>query len=388
MWRISPPRLILSLALGLVLALLGRAGAADDPKDDKAKKDKDSDKFERVKFDTADGVELHGSYYASSKGTKSACVLLVHNFDAKKGGSSSQDGWGHVAEELQAKGFAVLSLDLRGFGDSKSINPADFWKYRHNQQYVKGYNPGSTKPKTTIDHTDFNSAYYPHLVNDLAAAKTFLDRKNDAKELNSSNLIVIAAGEGATLSAMWMASEWKRFKGVANPILRLEPQPEGRDQVCGIFLTISPSLAGQRVPVKDWLKEVGKDHKVPLAFLYGKDDTSADRLALSYLKEIKPGYVRDKEPKKDAKKDLPFTGEHDIKDTKLAGSQLLTKTLDTESWIIKSYLEPLMDKHGIDERRERDVEKSLYFWTFNSRPTPAQNNLMKLTIPVEMMGVR
>ena len=35
--------------------------------------------------------------------------------------------------------------------------------------------------------------------------------KNDDGEANSSNIIVIGAGEGATLGALWMASEWRRL---------------------------------------------------------------------------------------------------------------------------------------------------------------------------------
>ena len=73
--------------------------------------------------------------------------------------------------------------------------------------------PASNKnpPPDTIDHKDFDNRsneYYPYLVNDVAAAKSYLDKHSSTGQANSSNLIVIGAGEGATIGAMWMESQW------------------------------------------------------------------------------------------------------------------------------------------------------------------------------------
>jgi hypothetical protein len=368
-------RFLLGLSLALVVPLcFGSQGRAQGV-------GKTGDPSDQAKFESADGVKLRGTFYSSNKGAKAPCVLLVHDFDLKKGGDSHSDGWDHLAKELQKKGFAVLSFDFRGHGRSDSVT-AEFWKYRHNQS-LRSYNPG--RPKETISHADFPPSYYPHLIEDLVAAKAYLDSKNDAKDLNDSNLVVIAAGQGATIAAMWMASEFKRIPSAGPGIPpRPDARPEGRDLTCGIFLSISPTLAGQGMPIRQWIKEVGKDRKVPLAFVFGKDDTRGDSLALSLVKEIVPGYSRDKPP---AKKDQKFTVEHGIKGSKLTGSQLLTRTLDTETWILKNYLEDLMDKHGLEEWRQHEDEKAFYYWVFSSgRVLPAKTALMqKVPFPVEMM---
>src|SRR5207248_3227794 len=68
------------------------------------------------------------------------------------------------------------------------------------------------KLPVTISHKDFNFGYYPYLIADIAAAKAFLDSKSDARELNSSNLIIIGAGEGALLGQAWVKSEFYRKK--------------------------------------------------------------------------------------------------------------------------------------------------------------------------------
>ena len=58
-------------------------------------------------------------------------MLLLHDFDLKKGGSSQQAGWADLAASLQKDGFTVLSFDFRGFGDSKNVDK-EFWSHTQN----------------------------------------------------------------------------------------------------------------------------------------------------------------------------------------------------------------------------------------------------------------
>jgi hypothetical protein len=348
-WRTHLP---LAALLGATLAALSleQQSLAQGDK-------KDNTPFKRIPFRSVDGVELQGTYYHNSLGKKDACVLLLHNISRTKGGNSHQDGWDHLAEALQKEGYAVLSFDFRGFGESKSVSK-DFWEHRHNQSL----RVAARRPET-IDQKDFPPAYYPQLVNDIAAAKAFLDRKNDAGELNSSNLIIIGAGEGATLGAMWMAAEWKRQRALGGNML---DEPEGRDQACGIWLTISPSLAGQNQPVKALLVEVGRDRKVPMAFLFGKTDATGKQIATNYVKAIKtPTSGKKLDP---LVKD--FTGEHEIAGTNLTGSKLLQNSLETEKWILKDDLEKVMDKRGARERKKRDSDRSVFYWVLKSGLEP------------------
>src|SRR5262245_26381536 len=110
----------LVLLAGLSLALAawtGSASAAEDAQSD------------RVSFSACDGVELSGTFYPSPRGKKDkdAVVLLLHDFDHRKGGGSHGD-WDKLAEKLQKEGYSVLSFDFRGFGGSKSVRD-DFWKF-------------------------------------------------------------------------------------------------------------------------------------------------------------------------------------------------------------------------------------------------------------------
>jgi pimeloyl-ACP methyl ester carboxylesterase len=322
-----------------------------------------------VQFRSSDGVELSGTYYPNDKGKKDAVVLLLHNFDAKKGGNSHADRWDDLAAKLQAEGYAVLQFDFRGFGDSKTVG-ADFWdnKNKHNLGAIQRALPRGDPP-TTIDHKNFKSTYYPYLVNDIAAAKAYLDRRNDANEVNSSNLIIIGAGEGATLGALWLNSECFRCRDKAPKNLGLVvhrpgpfEEPEIKDVACAIWLSISPRLGGRAVPFANWLLAAGKGKKVPMAFVYGADDPSGKSIALNALTRI-TGSSK-------GHKNFPLTGKQEIKKTSLTGSALLRDNLGTSTWIVEQYLSKVPDKRKNKERLTRGNKRARFYYVNPKAFTP------------------
>jgi pimeloyl-ACP methyl ester carboxylesterase len=316
------------------------------------------DTFKRVSFQTVDGVELQGTYYPATGEKKDACVLCLHNFDHRKGGNSHQDGWDRLAAELQKNGYPVLTFDFRGFGDSKTVNKEVFWDTRRNPQngptFIQA--PRGSEAPGTIDQKDFRPGYYPYLVNDVMAAKAYLDQKNDNNELNSASVCVIGAGEGAAIGALWMAAEcrlrrWKNY-GVAVP--GTQPnlgEPEAGDIACGVWLNISPNIGVVRAPVQTWLAEAGGVQQIPMAFIHGAKDTSGDSIARSCLQAIR-GNRRVK---------LSLTGAEAIAGTTLSGSQLLQESLDTSGYIQK-YLGAVMDARGSRQTHRHDLERDAYVW--------------------------
>ncbi len=66
---------------------------------------------QRVTFATTDGVTLVGTYYAPA-GTAAPGLVLIHMVDGRR------TDWNSLAAILQGQGYAVLSLDLRGHGES------------------------------------------------------------------------------------------------------------------------------------------------------------------------------------------------------------------------------------------------------------------------------
>lgn len=295
---------------------------------------------EEILFESVDKVELHGTFFPSAKG-RAPCVMLLHKF----GGSRQQDGWKDLARALQPE-FAVLAFDFRGHGDSASVNPDVFWRYPNNVLIR-----GAARLPQKIAYKDFAAGYLPVLANDIAAAKRYLDRQNDAGVCNSSNVIVIGAEEGAALGALWINAEFERFRLVRNAFGQWVADPtgrlEGEDIAGAVWLTIPKTLAG--VYVGGFLEGRGRRvrDRVPMAFFYGTRDAKGAAAAQVLYEDLRRS-GREKIEQTRAR----------AKDTKLAGSDLLTiKAPNTVDEVVV-YCEKVMQKRGVRAPVQRDVDTS------------------------------
>jgi hypothetical protein len=336
-------------------------------------------KVEREKFETCDGVELHGTFYPSAKGAKAISVLLLHNIKGK----SADDGWDRLAKALQAEGFAVLSFDFRGHGDSTTIaQPMVFWKEQKNKWAMKP-TTANGKLKDTINYKDYGQGYYPMLVNDIAAAKNCLDTHNDSNECNSRNLIVIGAGDGATLGALWLATEMNRYQIVSELPLKLDTKPEGKGAIACVWLSMTPTLATRRVDPGPWLRATGKANKVPMLFFYGGTDNAAKNFA--------ENWGGGKELKGDDKMTKKFTVAKAIPKTKLAGRELLKKDLDTIDLIVTS-LTNLQKDANLTNWSKVDFETKGFMWQIPGRGRlvckPAKEKTPTRVVPTELYNAQ
>lgn len=66
---------------------------------------------QNIKFESAEKTEIIGTFYQSPK-ANSPAVLLLHQW------GSNRKSYDEFAKRLQAKGFGVLAIDGRGFGES------------------------------------------------------------------------------------------------------------------------------------------------------------------------------------------------------------------------------------------------------------------------------
>lgn len=102
-----------SAELGPVQAPAARTGAGDTPSAIPASAPKRGADGKRVEFPGDEKKTLVGSYYAPKDPKKLApLALLVPDAGGKRGDLAE------LADKLQKQGFAVLSVDLRGHGES------------------------------------------------------------------------------------------------------------------------------------------------------------------------------------------------------------------------------------------------------------------------------
>ncbi len=348
---------------------------------------------ETVRFETVDQVELKGTYWPSNKGKKGPVALLLPRI----GGSHNEDGWKALAEDLQKAGFAVLAFDYRGHGGSKSVGEK-FWKYPTNLGGIT-YRARAGKMPDTIELSQFKNGYLPHLVDDISAAKSYLERRyNDEGACNLSNLVLIGAEDGATLGALWLATECKRFR-VLNQFKKAD-KPEAKDVIACVWLNMSGYIGSGRQATNvvrllpSWLLEAGglRGQKIPMLFYYGKDDKQADAYALSLVKGIRRNYDRATAAKATPDDDLYGTLDAGVAGTDLKGSKLLTGSLGVREQIVKKYLEKFIldSKKGLNEWEKREGDKTYYVWELATRRTTPANmvgdkNLYP--IPLSQLGV-
>lgn len=322
----SPRQFFLAPAI-LTLAFLSPGLRAEGPR-------------ERVTFDTLDQVELRGTFYPSVRGQRAPCVLLLHEL----GSNSSMEGWDLLARAFQEKGLAVLSFDFRGHGDSTTLGE-DFWNHPVNRT-LRSYR--SVRTRDRLSFRDFSTLYHSlMLVNDIAAAKRFLDRKNDAGECNSANLVLVGAESGAALGALWLATEWQRrpLRGGYFQPLRQAP-PEGEDIACAVWLSLRPSIGSWRVPVDSWVRAAAQE-KVPMYFLYGEDSTVDAQYAHHLVESVLRGDRGGK-----------LTGRRGLPDTRLAGHELLgSESLGTNELIV-TYVDKVLEERGLNAWEKCNVETS------------------------------
>lgn len=335
------------------------------------------DEAKKVKFETYDQVEIHGTFYPG-KNKDSAPILVVPNV----GGTRNNDGLVELAKKLQGAGNAVLLFDYRGHGESTNVD-ANFWNLNVNLNGIKGGN----KTMATIDKKLFVPAYYSMLVNDIAAAKMFLDRRNDAGECNSKKLIVIGVQDGATLASMWLDSEYKRHKvSTYDPFSKVpvkwEASPEGRGTLALISVGGVSRVNTLGVNTFPWYQFLGK-HKVPALFLYGDPvkDSNAAAFASKNLSGLKGS---SKTPDK-------FMLSKAVK-TQETGIGLLKEKLGLADDYIVPYVENILKAKGNNDHVQIESEKNGYVWIFNANnpssavSAKAENEKCLQLLPVKQYG--
>jgi len=277
----------------------------------------------------------------------------------------------------------VLAFDFRGHGASTEVGDG-FWRFRDNQSLVKGFQRG--KPRGTIDVKDFNPRYVPFLVNDIAAARNFLEKKNDAGECNLSDLVLIGAEDGAALGALWLASECHRYRVLPGFPQRLTNKPESKDVIGCVWLSTSASLGGTNFSnqLRGWLLKAGRDQKVAMAFVYGKEDSAGDRQALSLVQSIKPRYKRD--AKMAAQDEPKYTTDFGVDKSKLVGAKLLT--VGDTAQRLATYLNAVVKDRGNNQWEKRESDKPAFVWNFRGRSVTAKGPEDKLLNLVPLQFLR
>ncbi len=147
---------------------------------------------------TFDGVRIEGDYYPAPEGKEKStpCLILLHPVGPKHFNASRAD-FDKLPAKLQQQGYAVATIDFRGYGKSKTVE-SKFWN--------------THRPKTrvldVIEAKDYaTSLELFELMYDLTALKIWLNTKNNAKECNSHVVGIIGMEQAGLIAMAWAANE-------------------------------------------------------------------------------------------------------------------------------------------------------------------------------------
>lgn len=293
-------------AFALVLGLLPAASAWGQARRAAGSEKEELPEPEDLTLTTGDGVQLGVTYYGSLEGKDAVPIIMLHMLEG------SRSDYAGLAQFLQQQGHAILTVDLRGHGDSKtslaSSRPLD--------------------PKT-MRPDDFRRIVSP--AGDIEACKAFLIQRNNAGELNIEKLCVVGAGFGGLAALEWARLDWSW------PPLATGKQ--GQDVKALVLL--SPEWSAEGLSAKDAMGHPAVREELSILLLVGKQDSGAYRSARQ-LEGIWKRYHPIPPADKAAEQRTFF---YAALDTKLQGTKLLgVKNLNVEVHIAQFIELRLMNK--------------------------------------------
>lgn len=191
---------------------------------------------EKQTINAADGWPLKITYYPSPGDRESPVVIMIPEADGIN--SLTQSVYKTLATRLQAKKFAVVTVDLRKHGDSV---PADVDENDRRMKLVP---------------TDYQAM----AGMDLVAVKNFLLTEHEKEKLNIRKLAIVSAGKSCVVSNVFAAADWaqKPWNDAPVPALRT---PRGQDVQALVMLSPEYTLRGMTTHTQAmrFLSEPGKN---------------------------------------------------------------------------------------------------------------------------------
>jgi len=215
-----------------------------------------------------DGYPIHITYYpvnaeaaaAGGGAQNSPVVVLLHGANENRllwDKGSAPRGVNPFPSELQNRGYAVITVDLRKHGESVP--------------------PGEKEPM--IGPND-----YAGMLGDLAAVKKFIFDEHQRKALNMNKTGIIAVGMSVPIALAFAEADWK-MRPYDDHALAAMRTPRGQD--IRALVLISPELSSGKVQGSrsaSFLR--APEFNIAIQIVAGADDTQTMKNADSLFKVV------------------------------------------------------------------------------------------------------
>jgi pimeloyl-ACP methyl ester carboxylesterase len=245
---------------------------------------------------TADGWDIHYTYWESPMGKEAPVVILLH------GKGQARLIWKAIplARELAKQQFAVIAVDLRKHGESKAPETAS----------VQARNSRLTK----LD-------YGGMIQGDLEAIKKFIYSEHQAQRLNMRKLGIVATDMSTAIALNWAAFDWSKKAYDDAPVASART-PRGQDVQTLVLVSPVDSLSGLgTIDSTRYLRATG----ISVLLLYSNKTSTEKRTATKMYTQL-GGEQQDKDEKRISKAGF---------DLKLSGTNLIARDPRIPRGIIK-----------------------------------------------------
>lgn len=239
----------LCLAWSLPVGLLGGPSVVRAQDGDEDEEEEKIPEPESIVRQTKDGVRLAMTYYASTEGRDAVPVVCLHALEG------SQNRYTELALGLQQIGYAVLTVDLRGHGDSTQV----------------------VGMRRELDASRLSPDQIKAMVgSDMVTVTDFLWEKNNEEELNMNRLCIIGAEAGAVVATNYAAFDWS---------IRDYGALQQGHFVKGLVL-LSPPVRTKGLNIMQALQHPALLNAVAVMITFGKRDATAVRDAEQIYKRL------------------------------------------------------------------------------------------------------
>ncbi len=289
---------------------------------------------------TEDGVNLRIKYYRSTLEKDAAVVVLLHMKDKNRFVWEPDNGF---AKALQAKGFAVITVDLRYHGESKVGGAAP----------AGTANQGKSKGKKDSGLPLKIGDYQAMWEFDMEAVKKFIFDEHQAGRLNMNKMGIVGPEMGASIAVAFTVFDWSK-----EPFDDGQPgfqTPRGQDVRALVLISPEETYHGSGIKLPQLMPAIkDPDKQIAVLICSGNDPKEANE-AQKIFNMVNPPIVGNKEKDRlNADRmylSKPFPA-------KLTGTDLLDKQLGVEKLMLNFFEKHLKSANSIWRDRESKRKKA------------------------------
>ncbi|MBI3864148.1 MAG: hypothetical protein HY290_19875 [Planctomycetia bacterium] len=290
-------------------------------------------------LETEDNVGLHITYFRSTAEKDAPVVVLLHMKDGNRFVWNAENGF---AKQLQGKGFAVITVDLRYHGESKLGGAASAGTAN------SGKPKGKKDAGLALKVGDFQAMWQY----DMEAVKKFIFDEHQAGRLNMNKMGIVGPEMGASIAVAFTKFDWDK-----DPYDDGQPgfqTPRGQDVRAIVLISPEETYHGSGIKLAQYMPAIKDPDRQISVLICSGNDPKEEAHAKKIFDMVNPPIVGNKE-KERLNADRMFQKSFPAK---LTGTNLLDKQLGIEDYMLGFFQKQLKTVNSVWRDRQSKRAKA------------------------------